>query len=255
MFSTEFNGYKKKEVDEYIAHMKATHEKALMEEKLKVLEAEKKILDYKNKSVEIERREKNIMTVLESFKRFQAEGNRNIEVLRGEQLRMVYLHMQNFLEQLDSQYPGILLNNNYKKLVTDIEAILAQTEAKRNEIVNTGIENDPMRILLNKMQEKRVSEQPKEVKIERNDFRDLKTEPKTEHSPSQIKPVCDIELKEDDKYDTLVDKFLNTQPIEEQPKSLKIQSSGFDLKEAINPKDDLSEIMKAFDFYSGSDEE
>lgn len=66
------------------------------------------------------------------------------------------------------------MNNNYKKLVTDIEAILAQTEAKRNEIVNTGTENDPMRILLNKMQEKRVSEQPKEVKIERNDFRDLK---------------------------------------------------------------------------------
>ena len=173
MFSTEFNGYKKKEVDEYIAQMRAAHEKALMEEKLKVLEAEKKILDFKNKSVEIERREKNIMTVLESFKRFQAEGNRNIEVLRGEQLRMVYLHMQTFLEQLNSQYPGILLNSNYKKLVTDIEAILAQTEAKRNEIVNTGTENDPMRMLLNKMQEKKVSQQPREIKIERNDFREL----------------------------------------------------------------------------------
>ena len=69
MFSTEFNGYKKKEVDEYISQMKADHERALMEEKLKVLESEKKLLDYKNKSVEIERREKNIMTALESFKR------------------------------------------------------------------------------------------------------------------------------------------------------------------------------------------
>ena len=26
--------------------------------------------------------------------------------------------------------------------------------------------------------------------------------------------------------------------------------SGFDLKEAVNPKDDLEEIMKAFDFYN-----
>ena len=26
--------------------------------------------------------------------------------------------------------------------------------------------------------------------------------------------------------------------------------SGFDLKEAVNPKEDLEEIMKAFDFYN-----
>ena len=43
MFSTEFNGYNKKEVDNYIASLKSEHEKALMNERLKVLEAEKKI--------------------------------------------------------------------------------------------------------------------------------------------------------------------------------------------------------------------
>ena len=65
----------------------------------------------------------------------------------------------------------------------------------------------------------------------------------------------EMELEDNDDYDNLVDKFLNSQPPEEQPKSLKIQSSGFDLKEAINPKQDLSEIMKAFDFYSTDEEE
>ena len=252
MFSSEINGYKKQEVDQYLSNLKSSHEKALMAEKLKVLEAEKKLLDLKNKSTEIEKREKNILSMLESFKRFQAEGNRNIEVLRGEQLRMIYLRLQKFLEGLDGQYPGILLNSSYKKLVADIETILAQTDEKRNEIVSAGTENDPMRILLSKMQEKRVTQdQPREIKIERKDFRELKSG--QDHSPSQIKPVCDIELNENDKYDTLVDKFLNTEPEEEQPKSLKIQSTGFDIKEAINPKDDLSEIMKAFDFYSGDD--
>ena len=91
MFSTEFNGYKKQEVDNYIASLKAEHEKSLMEERLKVLEAEKKMLDFKKKSDDVINREKNIMTALESFKKFQAEGSRNIEVLRVEQLRMVYL--------------------------------------------------------------------------------------------------------------------------------------------------------------------
>lgn len=31
--------------------------------------------------------------------------------------------------------------------------------------------------------------------------------------------------------------------------------SGFDLKEALNPKEELDEIMKAFDFYNGEDED
>jgi hypothetical protein len=62
-----------------------------------------------------------------------------------------------------------------------------------------------------------------------------------------------MQLEKNDKYDTLVEKFLNSKPPEEQPKALKIQSSGFDLKEAISPKDDLSEIMKAFDFYKNDD--
>ena len=59
-----------------------------MEEKLKVLEAEKKVLETKNKAQEIENRSKNIFSLLESYKKAQAEGSRNIDVLRGEQLRM-----------------------------------------------------------------------------------------------------------------------------------------------------------------------
>ena len=112
MFSTEFEGYSKNEVDRYISQLKAEYEKTLMEEKLKVLEAERKVLEYKNK-------QKNIMNALESYKKEEAEGNRNIEILRGEQLRMVYSNLRNFLEELNSRYPGILLNNNYNVIIID----------------------------------------------------------------------------------------------------------------------------------------
>lgn len=242
MFSTEFNGYNKKEVDNYIASLKSEHEKALMNERLKVLEAEKKMLDLKKKSADIINREKNIMSVLESFKKSQAEGNRNIEVLRGEQLRMIYFQLQEFLYDLNEKYPNLLNNSSYKKLIGDIENILHNTEEKKNEIISTGTENDPMRILLSKMQEKKVQEAPREVRIERVD--------RGYDRPSQIKPVTSMKLDDNDNYDTLVEKFLNTKPEEKQPKSIKIQSNGFDIKEAVNPKEDLNEIMKAFDFYS-----
>lgn len=245
MFSTDFNGYNKNEVDSYIANLKSDYEKALMEEKLKVLEAERKLLENNKKAQEIEVREKNIFSMLESFKRFQAEGSRNIEVLRSEQLRMVYLQLVDFLQKLNEKDPGLLLNSGYKQLLIEIENILESTENQRREIINTGTDNDPMRVLLSKMQGKRVQENPREVRIERVAERDRVT---------NIKPVTQMQLEEDDEYDNLVDKFLDTKPPEEQPRSMKIQSNGFDLKEAVNPKDDLSEIMKAFDFY-GEDED
>lgn len=241
MFSSEVYGYNKKEVDEYIASLKSEHERALMEEKLKILEAEKRILDIKKKTKEIESREQNILSVLESYRKAQVEGNRNIEVLRGEQLRMVYLHLQTFLQDLNTKVPGVLLNSNYRKLISDIETILGDTESKKEELVGAGTQSDSMRILLSKMQGKKLQEPPREVRVERN-------------KQSQIKPVTQMQLNENDDYDNLVDKFLNSAPPEEQPKAMKIQSSGFDLKEAINPKQDLSEIMKAFDFYSDGEE-
>lgn len=247
MFSSEVYGYNKKEVEDFIANLKAEHERNLMREKLKVLEAEKKILDIKKKTQNIESREQAILNVLESYKKAQAEGTRNIEVLRAEQLRMVYLHLQSFLQDLNTKVPGVLLNSNYRKLIGDIETILDNTEAKKDEFVGAGTESDSMRILLSKMQGKKTQEMPKEVKIERN--------PYIKERQSQIKPVTEMELYEDDNYDTLADKFLNSQPPEIQPKAMKIQSSGFDLKEAINPKQDLSEIMKAFDFYSDGEED
>lgn len=247
MFSTDFNGYNKREVDEYIARLKSDYEKALMEEKLKVLDAERKILENKRKTQEIEARAKNIVSMLETYKKYQAEGNKNIEALRFEQLRMVYLQLVDFLQKLNEKDPGLLLNSGYKKLLSEIEAIVKNNLSKREEIVSTGTENDPMRLLLNKMQEKRFQELefPREIKIERAD----------KEKTANIKPVTQMQLEENDEYDNLVDKFLDTKPPEEQPKAMKIQSNGFDLKEAVNPKDDLSEIMKAFDFYNGDDEE
>ena len=246
MFSTEFNGYNKLEVEQFITNIKENYEKSLMEEKLKVLEAERDLLEMKKKSQEVEARQKNIIMMIENFKKHQAEGNRNIEVLRGEQLRMIYVQLTDFLTKLQDKDPGLLLNSNYRKLLTEIESILDHAESQREEVISAGTENDPMRLLLSKMQGKRVQESPREVRIERAVDRE---------KTSLIKPVTQLQLEASDEYDNLVDKFLDTKPPEEQPRALKIQSNGFDLKEAINPKDDLSEIMKAFDFYTDNNDE
>ena len=237
MFSNEINGYNKSEVDKFIANLKSEYEATIMEEKLKVIASERKLLEVKNYTAEVENRQKNIIAVLESYKKFQDEGAKNLENLRGEQFKLVYQHILAFFEELKNKYPGVEHNNSYKQLLKDISKILNQD--KKSDIVSTNSvsDNDSMRILLSKMQQykKDKPESAREVHIERS-------------GKNMIKPVTEMELNENDKFDTLADKFLSTRP-EESERTMKIQSSGFDLKEAISPTQSLEEIMKAFDFF------
>ncbi len=241
MFSTELNGYNKKEVDKYIANLKADYEAVIMEEKLKVIESERKLLDAKKYSTEVENRQKNIIAVLESYKKFQDEGNKNLESLRGTQFKLVYQHILAFFDELKSKYPGIEHNDSYQELLQDISKILNQNGKDNNFPKNSSLENDSMRILLNKIRyyKKGSSDVVREVHIERS-------------GKNLIKPVTEMKLQDGDNYDTLVDKFLSTKP-EENDRSMKIQSSGFDLKEAVSPTASLEEIMKAFDFFNDDD--
>jgi hypothetical protein len=81
-------------------------------------------------------------------------------------------------------------------------------------------------------------------------------------SQTQIKPIASIKLDKNDKYENLVDKFLND---DNSVNSAGLEKSiignrgkgtdenGFNLKEAVNPTEDLEDIMKSFDFYNDSD--
>ena len=244
MFSTEYNGYDKSEVDKYIAKLKAEHESKLMEEKLKVLESENKLLDYKKRSYELENKERSIMSALDEFKRYQDEGSKNIAALRLEQLNMLHQEFLLVVKELTLQYRDIDKSKSLLKFTEAFNAIvddMGEDEESLTSKANTG--NDSMRMLLNKMQGyKKLQENPREVRFARNDER-----------RTQIRPVTNMKLEENDSYSSLAEKFLNSKPEEPKSKQAQIQSSGFDLKEAINPKDDLEEIMKAFDFFNGGE--
>ena len=63
MFRSEFNGYDRDEVDEYINKLKAE----IMEQKLSILESERKCLDAQKQKEEIESKEKNILKAIQVF--------------------------------------------------------------------------------------------------------------------------------------------------------------------------------------------
>lgn len=206
MFSEEFNGYKKVEVQNFINRMKASYEAKLMEEKLKVLDAEKKVLDITNERIKLENKEKNIMNtlnIIEKAQQFQEEGSKNIfKLIKGK--------LEILIQEMEIKFPMLKQDLNFAKELNEFKKILNSLENNQNQInVNNPInsENDSMRILLNRMQEYKKTNSPtapKELHI-------------TTNKPSQTIPDGE---------------------------------SGFSFEEALNPTEDLEDIMKAFDFYN-----
>ncbi len=205
MFSQEMNGYNREEVDMFIKRMKASYEAKLMEEKLKALESEKRMLDLKNERTEIENKEKNILNALSMFEKaqkFQEEGSRNFNNLIMDKLELL-------VKELNVKFPQFMRDQNFEDIMNEFSMLIAnykETLEKMNNItrpIYTG--NDSMRALLNKMQDYKKQEPSKEVHI-----------------------------------------AINRKTLRDVP----VSESGFSFEEALNPTQDLSEIMKAFDFYN-----
>ncbi len=215
MFQQEQDGYNKSEVDNYIQQLKTSYEAKLMAEKLKVLDAEKKLLDVKNERQEIENKEKNIMnalSVIEKQKRFQEEGSKKINSLVASKLELL-------ISELELKFPQFMRDRDFVSLLNEFKKVVSSFSNETAENSPASItrpvysENDSMRMLLNKMQEYRKKKEPaKEVHIQ-------------PVVPENVSHVPDIKNVED-------------------------EDSGFNLEEALNPTDDLEEIMRAFDFYN-----
>ena len=210
MFQQEVYGYNKEEVDKYIQSMRSSYESKLMVEKLKVLEAERKLLESKNERNQIESKEKNIinaLNVIEKQKKFQEEGSKKIYALVVSKLEVL-------INELELKFPQFKRDKSYSNILEEFSNIVESFKKEvgtPNVVRQVNSENDSMRALLNKMQEyRKTKDAPKEVRIETKKKKDV-------FVPAQQIPDGD---------------------------------SGFSFEEALNPTEDLEEIMKAFDFYN-----
>ena len=170
------------------------------------------------------------------------------------------------------KYPQIEEIENVNKLLTEFKDNIKSTLKEDYKLysMSTPMKNDTDKIksLINKLSSYSNKDSLKEVKVERKqlpkDMLSAQTElSRIEDKAPLIKPIYDGKEKLDGEYDNLADKFLSendeqnnayaniiTSKVRAVP---EVNESGFDLKEAINPKEDLDEIMQAFDFYHGDE--
>lgn len=272
-FSVAKNGYNKKEVELYIKDLLTKVEdleqkNQKLENELKFYQGQKKEIKEKNESISIA-----LTAAVEKAKQIEKSSN-NVYKLKIQQLNLLYSKWEKLLDEIVDKYPQIEQVENVHQLLTkfkeDIKSTLKDDFKLCSITSPVKTDNDTIRLLLKKLNTYPKDEPIKTVKVERKQLsKDMLTSQtelnRIEDKASLIKPICNTSLNEKTTDgEDLADKFLEDDSIENNAYANIITSkvgaipevneSGFDLKEAINPKDDLDEIMKAFDFFDPNED-
>ncbi|MFQ6750042.1 MAG: hypothetical protein ACLRFR_04345 [Clostridia bacterium] len=234
MFSHQKDGYNQKEVETKINSLlsELTNLRRAMEEKDKLNIG---LANALRKSKEIE------------------ASSQNLYDLKIQKLLILYKNLAKSFNTLFTLYPQIEELDDIKKSFDKFsEAAISTLRIEDNKTINDTVntDNDTIRLLLNKMSAYPATESPAPKRTASIKRKDSRPTPKD----AQISKVLHVDENADG-YECPADKFLESGETENNAYA-KILShegdftpneSGFDLKEAVNPKDDLSEIMKAFD--------
>ena len=253
-FSIEKNGYNKEEVDSYIEKLNKDFNNELEEKRERVNYLKNKLDTCEEELKKFKAKDENIsvamISAVEKAKQVEETSN-NMYKLKLQQLNILYNRWENLLTQAIEKYPELKNENQeIKSLVGDFRKSIDSTvQAHGLNYNNETKSNDKIKVLLNKMN-KYFAERKLENQNENEEtIKELNEDMKTEKQPN-IKPISNINIEEGENFESIADKYLSSEEVAEQGifKNNE-EKSEFDLKEAVNPKDDLAEIMKAFDFY------
>ena len=272
-FATAKNGYNKDEVALFISQL----EDELSEKQQKINSLQQELEGFRACEKEIKEKERNVSLALtaavEKAKQIEKSSN-NVLNLKIQELNVLYARWERVLNELIEKYPNLDEINNVKKLMQDFKNSIKSSikEDFRFNNSQTQTSTDPMRILLQRIQgnmdRQLEGNKPPMVKprIRKQLPQDMQTKQselnKLEEKSTMIKPIYNSRIEAGEKYESLVDKFLTEDATPDSAYANKITSkvsvmpdvseSGFDLKEAVNPKQDLDEIMKSFDFFGAN---
>ena len=259
-FEIQKNGYNTKQVDEYINLLENQKKEEILAKTKEIEKLEQDLDNYQKKSHSITLA---LTAAVDKAKEIE-ESSRNIYKLKIEQLTLLYSKWEILLNDIIKKYPNSTISGTKTQMIELRNAIdLALKDDFNVDIMKASPATDPIKSLLVKLTSRKAiqeGEMSKKILFEkRNKASDSKTElSKLEEKAKNIKPIANLNLNKNEKYENLVDKFLD-EDTQESPMLAKLvlnketpspNESGFDLNECVNPTEDLEEIMKSFDFYN-----
>lgn len=267
-FTITKHGYSPDEVDNYIIRLKADYEAKMSEQKDRIFYL-KNQLDTLTRSSE-----KELMVALagavEKAKQIET-SSRNIFELETKRLKLLYSRMSSLIDNMQEDSSIDAFKHQMLTHMAECKLSLDKNIELQARAVNMVDTENPVRKLLQKMNGKSTSlnlkniesfvESPIEPETKKPTPRPMERRPMPppQRRPVTPKPAFNQFLKEDapgnKNFESIMFKGTdkpkkNNSVITANLAYPTPNESGFDLKEAVNPKDDLSEIMKAFDFFT-----
>lgn len=278
------NGYNQQQVDRFIVDLVQDNENKLHEQKIRIsdlkreLEATKvELSTYKQKNNDIS---DALVVAVETAKQIE-NSSKNIYQLEIKRVRSLYDKWQGFLDDLIKKYPDLQAEYDTKRLLkifeNDINNILKQNQnsiEQKQMIGDIDTNTIGLKLLINKMSSAAKTNtqvdknlhrivrnpRPTEKTVVEHEVSSAVTEEFERLKKDMIKPIATTKLSSDENYENLVDKFLSEDNGEFENNAyskvfmIKEKNDGFNLKEAVNPTEDLEDIMKSFSFYNDDEE-
>ncbi len=260
-FSKQKNGYCESEVDEYISATTLKFEKEIDAKNTEISLLKKEVEDARAKESSVALA---LTAAIDKAKEIE-ESSQEIYKLKLEQLSMLYAKWEIMLNEMLKKTPDVVEVSNVKEDMENLKTSIksALKDDFNIELITKTPTTDPIRHLLNKLMGTKVEVSTKKPAVKTIQRKAPTCSQKTDleklEEKTKIKPISNLTLEQGDSYENLVDKFLDSDEkvpdtfakILSVPDYSKTQGA-FDLNEAINPKEDLEEIMKSFDFYGGN---
>ena len=247
-------GYSQLEVDSYIERLKNDYESRLSEQKDRIFylkdQVEKLTSSSDNELMT------SLLSAVEKAKLIE-NSSKNIYELETKKLNLLYTKMENLLKD-ENVYNDRSIKKELLLLIQDCRNSLQYNIEKQSKNIKESSKGDPVKRLLSKMMG--VNKFSLDVDDEKNE--NLEKSSKAEKEPVKVVQIKRQETKRPESKE--FNKFLssndslngsNFEHIMFTNNDFSPDETGFDLKEAVNPKEDLEEIMKAFDFYNDAKKE
>ena len=260
-FSIDEKGYDVSQVDNYINALSIKYEEKLAEQKDRVFAMRNELNIMKERLAHYQNKDKQISQALVFAveKAGQIENSaRKIYDLEIKRINILYEHFQQIIDEIERLYGKKIDNKNLNNLIQEFKAGLDSVMQQNTDISKSNIRQDLkansdnyIKNLLNKMDYVINSKPKKKVDVPKK--KENPSEPEKGGVGSRLQMLSSqLEGKTAEKYlndEKDLEKTRFAKNFVKKSKYPKPNDTGFDLEAALNPTEDLDEIMKAFDFY------
>lgn len=258
-FDVNKKGYDIEQVDTFINKLSLKYEEKLSEQRDRVFALknelsimEQRLSNYKDKDKQISQA---LIYAVEKAEQIEANASKLYD-LEIKRMRLLYKQWEDLLVKLDSvDMDKSTLKDlaTFKSAITDV---LAQNSRLGEAVVRKDLHNNStgyIRNLLNRM-DYAINSKPKTSHKNTLQNMSAETEKETNRLIDLSGKLDKIKVKG---TGNMAENYLNSDDMDTtafskaliRKKEKKPSESGFSLEEALNPTEDLDEIMKAFDFF------